>query len=369
MIYQYKEAFSGGICVETYFIEISKSDLKKLYKNIWTEHYFFAQLTINSQSYDIQISLRGNQLRKHKKKSYHIIFEHPHLMDGHHEIHLNAEFNDPSLIRNKLSFDFFQKIGVLSPNSNHIQLFINGKSEGVYLAIESFDEYFLKKRNLPDGSIYYATNDDANFSLYTPEGYIKKSLMDGYTTKYSFQEEEHLIKMLVIINTYPKDKFNEEIVKVLDIEKYLLWLAGAVCTQNFDGFIHNYALYHNSETQLFEISPWDYDGSWGRNLHGEPLELEYVPIWGYNTLTARILENEHFKQKYRRILESILHKQFIPSAIKPQIEQLQALILPYIEKDPYIKHNEKIFMSEKEYILQFIEKRNQFLSDQLESLL
>jgi len=354
--------------VKTFFIEMSKKDWKKLHRNIWEDIYVDALLTIDDKRYDIKIGLRGNQLRKRKKKSYHIIFQQPYLVEGHHEIHLNAEYNDPSLMRNKLSFDFFQQIGVLAPSSKHIQLAINDKYEGIYLAIESFDQYYLKRRNLPEGSIYYATNDDANFSLYTPEGTLKKSLMDGYTTKYSFQGSEHLEKLLVIINTYPKEKFDEEIRKVMDIEKYLLWLAGVVCTQNFDGFIHNYALYHNSETQLFEISPWDYDGSWGRNLHGEPLELEFVPIRGYNTLTARLLENEQYKQLYREILEKILQEYFIPSNIQPQIEEMQYAILPHYKEDPYINFKKKTFKNEKTFILQFIEKRNRFLMEQLEIL-
>ena len=80
-----------------------------------------------------------------------------------------------------------------------------------------------------------------------------------------------------------------KLVKYLDIDKYLRWLAGVVCTQNFDGFIHNYALYRNSETNLFEITPWDYDGTWGRDLHGRKLDHDFVPISGYNTLTGRLL--------------------------------------------------------------------------------
>ncbi|MFB8733994.1 CotH kinase family protein [Bacillus sp. SL00103] len=31
-------------------------------------------------------------------------------------LHLNAEYNDPSFIRNRLSFYFFEQIGVLSPS-------------------------------------------------------------------------------------------------------------------------------------------------------------------------------------------------------------------------------------------------------------
>lgn len=72
---------------------------------------------------------------------------------------------DPSLIRNKLSLDFFHDIGVLSPKSQHVFIKINGQIQGVYLQLESVDENFLKNRGLPSGSIYYAIDDDANFSL------------------------------------------------------------------------------------------------------------------------------------------------------------------------------------------------------------
>ena len=55
----------------------------------------------------------------------------------------------------------------------------------------------------------------------------------------------------------------KEIGKFLHVDKYLRWLAGVIFTQNFDGFVHNYALYHNDETNLFEVIPWDYDATWG----------------------------------------------------------------------------------------------------------
>ena len=84
---------------------------------------------------------------------------------GGREIHLNAEYRDPSIIRNKLSLDFFHDMGVLSPKSYHVKLFRNGVMKGVYLVLESVDDLFLKNRNLPKGPIYYAVNNNANFSF------------------------------------------------------------------------------------------------------------------------------------------------------------------------------------------------------------
>ncbi|MDI5788684.1 CotH kinase family protein [Bacillus licheniformis] len=36
--------------------------------------------------------------------------------------------------------------------------------------------------------------------------------------------------------------------------------------------------------------PWDYDATWGRNIHGEEMEHNRIPAKGYNTLSARLLD-------------------------------------------------------------------------------
>ncbi len=57
-----------------------------------------------------------------------LCFYKPKKFQGAKEFHLNSEFMDPSLIRNKLSLDFFHDIGVLSPKSQHVFIKINGQN-------------------------------------------------------------------------------------------------------------------------------------------------------------------------------------------------------------------------------------------------
>ena len=54
--------------------------------------------------------------------------------------------------------------------------------------------------------------------------------------------------VIIKINTISREDFEKEIVKYVNVDQYLRWLAGAVLTQNYDGFVHNYALYRNGET-------------------------------------------------------------------------------------------------------------------------
>lgn len=360
---------NGNILPE-YQLFIHPVDLSDLRKDIWCDDPLPAKLTINKRKYDIDIAYRGSHIRDFRKKSYHISFIKPRTYRNAKEIHINAEYKDPSLLRNKLSFDFFNEIGCLSPKSQFINLKLNGKNEGLYLELESVDEHFLKKRQLPQGPIFYAIDGDANFSLMSDlDKAVKKSLKLGYELKYGTEEDErHLQKMIIDINTISKAEFEQDIVKYIHVDQYLSWLAGVVFTQNFDGFVHNYALYQNSETRLFEIIPWDYDATWGRDVNGKVMEEDYLRIEGFNTLTARILDVKTFRHQYKNLLEAILNNQFNVEYLKPKIQGMYDLIRPYVQKDPYKKDDLHLFDKEPEYILNFVEARANYIRRKLDSL-
>jgi len=354
----------------TISILIKPRHLRKLEEDAWYERPVPARLIFNKKTYDITMTYRGNHTREFRKKSYHIIFNTYNEEFRAKEIHLNAEYRDPSLIRNKLSFEFFQKIGCLVPQSTHVFLFINGKAEGVYLLIESVDQYFLKERNLPLGPIFYGVNYHANFSLLTEEGDVKSSLLKGYETKEGSLEDEKDLEMFIAkINTLPREVFPEEISKVLNIRQFLLWLCGIICTQNFDGFEHNYSLYKNTETNLYEMIPWDYDATFGRDCDGVKMEYDYIGIEGFNALTARILDIKEFRQQYKTLMEKVLTHHFTPQSLEPMINTMYEDIKDYMKLDPYKSQSGVIkFEKEFDYIRQFIKDRNQYLKEQLDHL-
>lgn len=356
--------------IPEYKIFIRPLILKELQRDVWIDDPLPAKLTINKKKIEIDIAYRGNHIRKLQKKSYHVSFYKPTIYRNTKEIHLNAEYMDPSLMRNKLSLDFFNDIGCLSPKSRFVNLTINGKNEGIYLELESVDEFFLKNRKLPQGAIIYAVDGDANFSLVSDlDNAVKKSLLHGYEGKYGTeQDEHHLQEMLLKINTISREEFEKEIVKYLNVDKYLRWLAGVVFTQNFDGFVHNYALYRNGETGLFELIPWDYDATWGRDVNGVVMEEGYFRIEGFNTLTARILDVNAFRHQYKKLVEDILDSKFNVDYMKPKIDDMYNIIRPYVQKDPYKKDNIHIFDKEPDFICKFIEAHGNYIRSQIDYL-
>ncbi|WML31104.1 CotH kinase family protein [Neobacillus sp. OS1-32] len=354
-----------------YKLFIKPIDLKELKRDIWIDEPIPAQARIDGKRLEIDVSYRGSHIRDFPKKSYQVTFYKPKIFMGSHQVHLNAEYKDPSMIRNKLSFDFFSEIGVLAPRSRHVFLTLNGQAEGVYLEIESVDEYFLRRRNLPPGSIFYAVDGDANFSLMSDlEKNTKKSLKLGYETKWkdSRNAEYHLQEFIYKINTIPPREFENEILKYVNVDRYLRWVAGIIFTSNYDGFVHNYSLYRNGETGLFEVIPWDYDATWGRDVNGKLMEADYVPIKGFNTLTARLLSVDRFRQQYRQLLEDIMNYQFTHDFIMPRAEKLLQQIRPFVRLDPYKSSVIEQFDEELKLIAHYIEERRNYLMSKFHKL-
>jgi spore coat protein H len=351
----------------TYYLYIHPNDLKELRSDIWCEDPVQGSLKIDKKKLDIDLVYRGSHTRKFKKKSYNIRFYQPKFFLGAKEIHLNAEYKDISLMRNKLSFDFFTSIGVIAPKTRHVFLNINGKSEGLYLQLESVDEQFFQKRNYPLSAIFYAVDGDANFSLLSDlDKDVKESLELGYEMKYGTEEDTGYLQELIYkINTLPRDDFEQSIQGYVNVNQYLRWLAGVIFTQNYDGFVHNYSLIRNKETGLFEVSPWDYDGTWGRDVNGKVMEYDYVRVEGFNTLTARLLDIQTFRKEYRSIIEEILLTEFTVEKMKPKIEELYETLRPYVIKDPYIQHQLSKFDQEPEFILNFIRDRSNYIRENL----
>lgn len=351
----------------SYLLTIEQDDLEELRCDVWDDRPVPAYLQANKTIYDIDLAYRGSYTRELKKKSYWVKFVHPSRFNGAREIHLNAEYKDPSLIRNKLSLDFFNEIGVLSPQSQHVTLTRNQSFKGVYLQLESVDDLFLKKRGLSLGPIYYAINNNANFSL-TRDRKQKKSLLSGYKQAIGNRSDDEFFSYFIqVINTVSKADFSREIKQFLHVDKYLRWLAGAVCVMNNDGFTHNYALYRSLETGLFEMIPWDYDATWGRNVSGGIMRHDYVPLKGKkgNYLSHLLLQITEFRQLYRSILEEILETTFSIKKMEKKVLFLYQGLRQHVLLDPYKKKSINTFDAEPDFIFEFIRKRRKYLKKQL----
>jgi spore coat protein H len=344
------------------WVRVESSEWAKLQEDIWSENFVNAHLVHSWGVEPVQLRYRGGHTRNYPKKSFEI-------RRNTGTMHLNAEYDDPSMIRNALSFKFFEWIGVPSPETKHCHLLLNGEYLGVYLEIEAVDANFFMRRQIPFNSLMYAANDDANFGLANSDKQLKQSLFDGYELIIGNQSDRKRFEQFIFqINTLDASSLSTYLTSHLDIDNYLRWLAGAVCTGNYDGFNQNYAVYEYSGTGAYRLIPWDYEGTWGRNCFGERCDSDSVRITGYNVLTKRLLSISSVMQQYRNILNEILESWFTLERLEPEMERLTAQIRPNIFRDKNRKWSTAEFDNEPDVIRSYIRDRRKFLLQSLSSL-
>ncbi|MNZ89980.1 Inner spore coat protein H [compost metagenome] len=267
------------------------------------------------------------------------------------------------MMRNALSFYYFNSIGVPSPETKHFWLVINDVPQGVYLEIEAVDHLFFARRNMDIHSLIYAVNDSADFSLIDPETKSKKSsLFDGYELIQGGDgARRRLISFVRSINRRSGKSLSFFVARRLDIPQYLRWLAGAVLTGNYDGFDQNYALYEHRSSKKLRINPWDYEGTWGRNCYGKPCGSDLVRLQGYNMLTAKLLSLPAYKVRYKKLLKGLLRTSFTLEKLEPVISKMHARLSPAIRADYTRKASYDTFLSEPAFIQAYIVERRRIL--------
>ncbi|WP_274649364.1 CotH kinase family protein [Paenibacillus humicola] len=342
-------------------ITIDPDDLRQLQSNVWSRQFVPVKLEMDGRTFDAQIRYRGGHTRNYPKKSYEV------LVEGKLTLHWNAESDDPSMIRNALSFRFFEMIGVPSPTAQHFWLEWNGQQHGVYLELESVDATFFKKRGIQAHSLIYAVNDNATFGLIDRDTKLRKeSLFSGYRLMMGESSAEtRLVRFIRRINRPANRSLRLYLRKKLDVSQYLQWLAGAVLTGNYDGFDQNYALYEHLPSKRLRMIPWDYEGTWGRNCYGKLCGSDLVPIQGHNKLTRKVLAYRSNRVAYRRLLRKLLAGPFSVEQIAPEIDTIYAALAPAIRDDFTRKWPFSAFQEEPDQIKQYIAERREIVRREL----
>ncbi|OXM17170.1 CotH kinase family protein [Paenibacillus herberti] len=342
-------------------VYISANGQAELAKDAWSRRFIPVQLTAGGRTTGARIRYRGGHTREYPKKSYEI------QLDGGLVLHWNAESDDPSMIRNALSFRFMEQIGVPAPRTRHVWLDINGETMGLYLEIEAVNSRFFALRNIPYRSLLYAANDSANFErTHSDSGGRKQDLSEGY--EFMEGDGETISRLCTFIRDIHRqkgDKLRDLLEEYVDIPAYFNWLSGVVLTGNFDGFEQNYALYEEAGERKYNILPWDYEGTWGRNCYGKPCSAGTVRIEGYNGLTRRLLQFPDLKRDYALKLEKMLEEEFTNEQVGPVIDELHRRLAPAVRVDSSRFATKSLFSEETLFIRRYMEERKLIILHEL----
>jgi len=351
------------MALATRHLILEDNQLHKLEADVWSRDFVRGYLFSRGVREPVEVRYRGGHTRVYPKRSYEIVVRGTTL-------HLNAEYDDPSLMRNALSFRLFEWLGVPAPRTRHCHLMLNGSSLGVYLEIEAVDRHFFSIRNIPVRSLIYAVNGNANFELLSPDtGRRKGTLFNGYTLQIGgSRDRRRWTTFISNLHRLKGNRLRDFLARRIDAKAYVRWLAGAVFTGNYDGFDQNYAIYEHGSRHDYRILPWDYEGTWGRNCFGRRVGSDLVSVAGYNTLTQKLLGIRTTRELYKAVLREGLGEVFTERRIMPVVMRMYDRIAPYMNQDMGRKWPISVFHEEPAVIRNYIRERRVIVADAITDL-
>ncbi len=320
-----------------------------------SEEEFSADFLFTSENYEanepnVGFRLRGNTSRNSEKKSFKVAFnafEKGRDLEGLEKLNLNGEHNDPSIIRSKLCWDLMGKMGVASPRSNHVKLYINEEYRGLYINVEHIDEEFAGDHfGDKTGNLYKCLYPaDLNYKGENPDLY--KEMGSGrrtyeLTINEDVDDYSDLANFIKVLNKTPLNDLPTELEKVFDVHSYLKILAVEIMTGHWDNYgfnQNNYYLYHNPVDDKFYYIPYDMDNTFAVDFFGNPDFAEHdMYEWYDDDRTRPLTQRLMSLQRYRRLLSFYMEElleYYDPEVLFPRVDALKVLIQEAAEADTY----------------------------------
>ena len=317
-------------------ITVDPENLIWIYENVESDSFHLATIHFQNGYIDeiidsVGFRLRGNTSRNAQKKSFKLDFNH--FISGRdfydvEKINLNGEHNDPSIVRSKLCWDFYQEIGVPSTRASHTKVFINGEYYGLYISVEHIDDTFLKRNYENDsGNLWKCIwPADLTYRGDNPEDYYPYyDDTRPYELKTNKEEYDYskLARLIRIINQAP-----DSLEMVLSIKETLQYFAVNILTGSWDDYRflrNNFYLYHNPSDDLIHWIPYDYDNSFSVDW----FEIDWSSINPYDyavidgdgrPLTDYLFSHVRYKNLFTHFLEFYINTSFNNSEWDNQLD-------------------------------------------------
>ena len=339
--------FTEGIVHEIHFQFNQPGYWDSLTQNKPAEIYMKCDVTIDGVGYpDAGVRFKGNSSYNNPsiKKPFKIDLEEfvdGQKHDGLKQLSLNNGFKDPTFLREKLMLDFCNQHGTPAPRASFANLYINGELWGFYTVVEDVGKTFLNQRfGNNDGNLY---KGDPHGNL-TWKGWLQSNYEMDYELKTNEAENDWtgLIAFLNVVNNVPPAQLPDSLPARLNMDSWLSYWAVHNLFVNLDSYIgsgHNYYLYHNEDTGLFEFITWDVNEAFGNfkmNLNIQQIKtlpFTHIPQpFSQRPLMDRMLQDASFKQQLAERLCELL-QDFTLENLSPQINTLAGLIRPHVFAD------------------------------------
>lgn len=233
---------------------------------------------------------------------------------GLDKLHLNNSVQDPSYMTEIVCGDLFQAAGVPAARGTHARVELNGRNLGLYVLKEGFDKTFLKR---------HFTNSKGN--LYD-SGLLKDITepLEKDSGEGDVADQTDLKALVSAAQERDPAKRFERLEKILDLDRFLSFLALEVMTWHWDGYAlnkNNYRVYHEPDVNKIIFLPhgmdqmfWEPNGPIQPNMQG--------------LIAQALVQTAEGRRRYRGRFGELFTNAFKVNLLTNRVNQLQARIRP-----------------------------------------
>lgn len=220
-----------------------------------------------------------------------------------------------------------------------------------------------------DGGFGGMGSDDVKLKYIDDDANSYSNIFDNAKTEITDADKQRLIAALKNLNEYT------DLESTLDTDEVLRYFVIHNFVCNDDSYtgtmIHNYYLYE--ENGQLSMIPWDYNLAFGTFQGGDASSSVNAsidnPVSGGSVddrpMLGWIFSDESYTQAYHELFSDFINRWFSDGQLTQLIEETQALLRPYVEKDPTKFCTVEEFDTGVQTLEQFVTLRAEAVSSQL----
>jgi len=300
---------------------------------------------------------------------------------------LNNMSSDYTYVKEYFAYDIMRYIGVKSPLTTFANIEVNGKTWGLYLAIEGYSKSFLERTyGTTDGQLYNvksmdmaqgkqngngnagrATGGDLVYTDDNPDNY--SAIFGNAVFGESDEDNEKVLAAIKHLND------GTDLEKYFDVDQVLRYLTAQTFVVNLDSYQsnmeQNYYLYERNGKVA--VLSWDYNLAFGGFQSGDAQSAINFPIdtpvsgveMSQRPLINTLLSVPEYKEKYHEYLNDIVTGYFNSGLFEKTLKSVTSAIDTYVKNDPTAFCTYEQYNSALDAFKQFCLLRAQSVSGQL----
>ncbi len=325
---EYEGKLMDDSAVHNINVKISDEDWKDLLENPLDKTKYKVDVDIDGETYsDVSFATKGNTslsqiANDNSTDRYSFKINFDKYIEGQNyygldKLNLNNLMSDATYMKDYLSYEIMREAGAAAPMASFVNITINGKAWGLYLAVEDISDSFITRNygegegelykpetqqlnnmgkgkegmppgisggaigerpekpqgEMPTGSAMQAppegkgdgnkgfggSSNGASLAYTDDELESYSDIFDNAETDATKEDMQRVVSALKQLST------GEELDKCLDVDSVIKYFVAHNFVDNYDSYtgnmLHNYYLYENNG--LLSMIPWDYNLAFG----------------------------------------------------------------------------------------------------------